>query len=286
MPPAADVLIALADAEESEQARSTPIVVDEGTAPGGLSAARPHRRWWTAAKMAALAAGLVGLGLGLGEMLRPEAAPSLPLAEGQITTGDGERTTVVLGNGTSIRLGENSRLRMSHEGVATIAELDGRAFFGVKADSAHPFIVRTKYGEAVVHGTRFEVRSEEEEFRVLVVDGEVRVSTAGVVTDLSAGDAGLSLDGAPATTFRVDDVKRQLEWMGDALIFQGTPLWRAIEEIEGRYDVDVVLETPSLGDLTVTATFTDQEWDRVVLVLCEVVRAKCSIEGDKVRIRS
>jgi transmembrane sensor len=282
IPPDADVLLALAESEDAVLG-SVPHIATETSREPKVPLVR--RRWWTSPKVLATAAVLAAVGVGILEILRLDTVAYAPLVQEQITTGEGERATVVLGDGTRIRLGAHSRLHLKREGVGVVAELDGRGFFGVTANPARPFIVRTKYGEAVVRGTRFEVRSEQEEFRVLVVDGEVSVLAAGVVTELTAGDVGLSKRGAPPTSFKIDDVGKQLEWMGNALFFEATPLWRAIAEIEGRYDVSIHLETPSLGELTVTATFTDQEWEEVVQVLCEVVRAKCSIEGGEVRIR-
>jgi ferric-dicitrate binding protein FerR (iron transport regulator) len=117
-----------------------------------------------------------------------------------------------------------------------------------------------------------------------VVDGKVSVSAGGAAAELGAGEMSRSPGGAPPSTSKVEDAFALLDWMGSTLVFQRTPLNRAIREIERRYGVAVVLEDPKLGELAVTATFTDQVLEEVVLVLCEIIGGRCSVEQDRVRI--
>jgi transmembrane sensor len=226
----------------------------------------------------ALTAGVGCLGFGLSAYLHRSPAPSAMVPFSEIVTGSGEMATFTLTDGTAIRVGPHSTLRMSIENGNPIVWLDGRAFFGVQPDSTRNFTVRTAHGEAIALGTRFEVRSDEESFRVLVVEGNVRVSTAGAAIELADGLMSESTGGEPPSTSRVRDVDQMLDWMGPTLMFRNTPLHRAIGEIEARYDVEVELETISLGDITVTATFTDEQPGPVVSVLCEMIGAECLVE--------
>jgi transmembrane sensor len=247
--------------------------------------ALPFRRrpWFRRATRGAIAASLLGVGIGLGNLL-DGGDPTGPLADSEIVTGAGEMTTLTLHDGTSIRIGPGSRMRVVEERHATLVRLDGRAFFGVQPGRAREFRVATAYGEAAVLGTRFEVRSEHAEFRVLVLDGEVRVSAGGHELGLTEGEMGRSVDGTPPTRYRVDDVYAHLDWMGNALVFQGTPLHRAVREIERRYWVKVLLEE-DLADVAVTVTFTDETLNDVVLVLCEMVGAQCEVDERQVHVR-
>jgi len=230
-----------------------------------------------------IAAGLVAIGFGLGTLGDHEETAGL-LSSGEIITGRGEMTTVRLGDGTSVRLGPTSRLRFAGEKGRRTAWLEGRAFFGVQADSTRPFVVRTSQGNAKALGTRFEVRAEEEGFRVLVVDGKVDVEAGGGAVSLFEGEMSRSVGGIPPSTQRVDDIYAHLDWLGPALVFQKTPLDRALREINRRYGMQVILGDSTLGDLTVTATFTDRSGEEVIYVLCEIVNAECTTDGDEVRI--
>lgn len=259
--------------------------------PGGAgrAAAEAPRRPWrkgrgvAAALMAATVAGLAFVQIEDHFRPSPEQAG---LLEGEIVTGAGELTTVTLADGTSIRLGPASRLRLRREGPDEVAELEGRAFFGVRSDAQRRFRVRTASGEAIVRGTRFEVRSEGDEFRVLVVDGRVQVAAAGAAVELGQSDMSHLVPGRTLTTYEVEDVYEELGWMGNSLVFHHTPLPRALEEIEQRLGLSVVLEDPELEDVTVTATFTDQTVEEVMLVLCGMLGTECIIADGRAVISS
>ena len=234
-----------------------------------------------------LAAGIaaVGFGIGVWSVGGVGGDAGAVTSHMEVKTGPGEMTTVMLGDGTAIRVGGESKLRVS-EGTGSDREvwLEGRAFFGVDASDSSVFTVRTAYGEAVALGTRFEVRTEGEEFRVLVVEGNVRVSASGAEVEVGEGVMSRSPGGEPPQTVAVEDMEAYLSWMGPTLVFRGTTLQRAIGEIERRYGVQVEVTDPELLDLTVTATFTVLPVERVISVICEIVGAECEIQGNRIRI--
>jgi len=266
-----------------------PVTGEEGGVGAAAVSKRPGtpyaRHLLGRVGMAGLAASLVAIGLGLGVVFGGGEVSGL-FSGGTIVTGAGEMTTITLNDESNIRLGPKSSIRLLKQDGDIVADLDGRAFFGVRREESRRFIVRTEHGEAVVSGTRFEVRSEDEEFRVLVVEGSVQVSNGDSAVDLTEGEMSVSMGGADLRESRVDDVYSLLDWMGNALVFQDTPFARALREIERRYNVSTELEDPELATLTVTAAFTDQEPEDVLLVLCEIVRARCLFGGDSVRIRA
>lgn len=235
-------------------------------------------------KAAVLAAFLVPMGLVLAMRSENRRANVQGSTPGEVVTGSGEMTTLTLLDGTNVRLGPLSRLRLSREGRNQVVELEGRAFFGVTTDPFRDFIVRTAFGEASALGTRFEVRSEEDELRVLVVEGSVRVSSGSVAAEVRAGEMSRSRPDEKPTTTRVDDVYTYLDWMGNTLVFHATPLERALDEVGRRYGLPIEIQESSLTKLTVTATFTDQSVNDVISVLCQIVRAECAVEEDRVRI--
>jgi len=121
-------------------------------------------------------------------------------------------------------------------------------------------------------------------FRVLVVEGSVRVSSGAVAAEVRAGEMSRSRLGETPTTARVDDIYTYLDWMGKALVFQATPLLRALDEVERSYGIPIEIEQSGLERLTVTATFTDQSVGDVISVLCQIVGAECTVEEERVRI--
>jgi transmembrane sensor len=242
---------------------------------------------WFRRSLPQAAAVIVSLAVGYSVAQWPAEGPAGTAPhtdEMEITTGAGEKATATLSDGTGVRLGPRSTLRVTREDDESLVWLEGRAFFGVAPDPTRTFTVRTPFGEAQALGTRFEVRAEDEEFRVLVVEGSVRVSSAGAAIEMGEGLMSRSSWGGPPTTARVERVEKYLDWMGPALVFRGTRLARAVSEIEHRYGVEVALDDPAMGDFTVTATFTDQPVESVLFVLCEIVGAECVVGGAGCRI--
>lgn len=285
----------VARAEERIEAVTTTF--DLAGAPGdsgsseGLEAKRPPRRmrgrperWSRAVGWGAVAAALVAVGFGIGHLAgRTGGGPPTALA-GEIDTGGGEMTTLSLPDGSSVRLGPRSHLRFSESEDERTLYLRGRAFFGVEHDPSRSFVVKTDHGRAVAVGTRFEVRTDTEDFRVLTVDGKVAVSVGDVELELGEHEMTSVSPGRPPSKSRVTDVYRELRWMGNHLVFRATPLGRAVEEVERRYGVPVSLERTDLEGFPVTATFTGRAVEDVVLVLCEIARARCEFEQDRIRI--
>lgn len=277
-PPSTDALIAAAEAPESER---TPAAADSEvpSVRGG-----PPRRRRRALATTAAAAVITALAFGLGTFTERARSGLDSLEATEVTTGAGELTTVTLSDGTAVRVGPQSRLQVFREGETRIVQLDGRAFFSVASDRARQFVVRTRYGDATALGTRFEVRTERLEFRVLVVEGSVRVSAEGADVDMGAGMMSRSADGERPTTTWVEDPNDLLDWMGRTLMFRSTRLGEVVAEIEREYGVEVDLVDPRLLDFAVTATFTDQELESVVSVICGIIGAECSVDADSVRI--
>lgn len=287
-PPDFDSLMEAAEAAEEKKAsgsaRSAPESAPKGVVPRERSGmgTRAGPRWLRRAAVGLMAAGLVGLGLGIGVLAGGDEQGVF--ANGEIVTGAGEMTTVTLADGSSIRLGPESRLRLDQERDRRMAWLEGRAFFGVESDADRPFTVFTDQGEAVVLGTRFEVRTEEDEFRVLVVEGEVSVAADSSEVRITEGEMSRRTVGSGLSTERVDDVYQQLGWLGNATVFQATTLDRAIRELERRYGLEFTVADSSLLDMSVTAAFTGQPVEDVVVVICEIVGARCEMEENRVRM--
>jgi transmembrane sensor len=254
--------------------------------PGRFPGIRRPERVAHLLKVAALGLLFMPLGFGIGWLACGGLRVASVVPETEIITGEGEMATIAMQDGGSIRLGSRSRLRLTHEKDARVAWLEGRAFFGISSDPSRPFVVRTEHGEATVLGTRFEVRNEDVEFRVLVVEGSVQVSSGGKNAELQAGEMSRARSGEAPDVWAVDDVYAELGWMGNALVFQSTPLPSAIREIELRYGVTVLLLTPSLADLSITATLSNLQVHDVAMIVCEIVGARCFIDSDTIRMES
>ena len=141
-------------------------------------------------------------------------------------------------------------------------------------------MVHTDLGDTRVLGTRFEVSSRDDDFRVIVVEGRVAVtSTLGQSAEVAKGQvASLSTNGDFSVT-TVDDVYALLDWADGMLLFQGTPLAQVAEEVSAHFGVTVSVQD-GLSARTLTAWFADESLDEVVESICLLVQAECERDPD------
>ncbi|PYP05321.1 MAG: hypothetical protein DMD25_00640 [Gemmatimonadetes bacterium] len=212
---------------------------------------------------------------------RPSAGSVLGIRE--IATAKTEAATFELEDGTVIRLASSSRLQVLAGRSRREVALEGRAFFAVAHDGT-PFVIRTAAGEVAVLGTRLDLEARGRDLRVVVVEGHVALSTARQRTQLRAGEMGRVLNGAAVPVVKVPDVDSFVEWTGNFLAFQSTPLHDAAREIERVYGARVDIQDDDLAHRVITAWFRDKSLAEVVDVVCLAVAARCSIESGVVRI--
>lgn len=201
----------------------------------------------------------------------------------KFVTGESEMATVVLDDGSVVRLAPKSRLQFHYSRKAREVSLSGRAFFAVTADR-RPFTVRTELGDAFVVGTRFEIMADEDDLRLIVVEGEVSLNSGAHTAHLGAGEISEVAKGTEPTVRRVDDVFELIDWIDDFIAFEATPLRTIASELERRYGVQVEIGDADLAERTVSAWFTDQSLDEIVAILCRITDASCSFQNSSIYI--
>jgi ferric-dicitrate binding protein FerR (iron transport regulator) len=240
------------------------------------------RRSWTRPMLAAAALLLVSFSLVGG--LRLFRGAYTTHGVDQVVTGVSETATVELHDGTVVRLAPKSRLQVV-PGAERSVSLEGRAYFAVAKKGGKLFRIQTAAGEVTVTGTRFDLEAQSRNLRLIVVEGSVILSSRHKRTTVTAGEMARVVGDSPAPVVRVPEAGALVDWVGNFMAFQATPLTEVAREIERRFGVRVALADSALGNHTVTAWFADGSLDEVVDVVCVVTSARCSIDGRVVTIR-
>lgn len=253
-----------------------------GATPG--TNATPIRPGWRGVAVGIAAAILLTLGV---TSVRFDAAPPPDLRVQQFVTGPSEQATVVLTDGTVVRLGEDSRLQVPAGASGREVSFVGRGYFAVAHDPSNPFKIHTASGEVRVLGTRFSLDTSEEDLRLVVVEGRVSLAgeKAGDELELEARQMVRVVRGTRLPVTEVPDPTILADWVGNFLAFQNTPLQSAAEEIEREYEVDIELSNADLANRTITAWFAGWSLEDVIEVVCIVADAQCEIDDNHVSIR-
>lgn len=150
--------------------------------------------------------------------------------------------------------------------------LRGRAFFDVKHDARRPFAVRADGREVVALGTRFDVRVDPGDVRVVLVEGTVSVSSLSPTAPLTVLHAGEQLvDRAGAAPLvspaRIDEA---LNWQRGFVTFDDDTLAAAAAELN-RYSRDqIVVRDPRVARLRVTGMFQAGDPERFGRTLAQI----------------
>lgn len=209
----------------------------------------------------------------------------LPIGAAEFSTGDNERVTITLNDGSFVRLGPRSRLSFIARPGARDIWLDGRAFFAVAPDPRRPFQVRTRSGSATALGTQFEVLVEADNLRLAVVEGRVALEAEGGEVEVGAGEVSHTRAGLPPSVVKVDDFSALVDLPTKLLVFQATPLPQAARELERHFGVTTRLTSPLLADRLVSAWFEGESLELVVTTICRVTQSSCTIRGDTVVVQ-
>lgn len=199
-------------------------------------------------------------------------------------TGRAERAVIELRDGTVVRLGPESRLTVLASREQREVTLTGRGFFAVAERRGRPFTIHTAAGTLTVLGTRFDVEAHERDLRLIVVEGRVELESADGRGEIGPGEMSRVLNGKKLPTSSVGDAAQLVDWVGDFLAFQSTPLSDVAVEIERKYGIAVEISDTELARRTITAWFSDRPLDDVLRVVCLAAAALCTREDDVVRI--
>jgi len=254
--------------------------------------ARPHpsRRWvapaaWSAAGTA-LAASLLAAMLVL---------PQSGLVAETYETRTGEQRMVRLTDGSLVTLNTSSRVSATIGDRQRRVTLDrGEAFFDIApmAD-ASPFTVEARGLEVRVLGTQFNVRAFEGGLAVDVLEGHVEVARAQAASDpgsqdniqLVAGEgAQISADGHVEER-RAAETARVEAWRDGRLLFDQTPLYQAVAEMNRHSQTTLVIDSPSISDLRISGMVRAGASDDFVRMLVAVHDVEVVDLGSIVRIR-
>ncbi|KCB24148.1 FecR domain-containing protein [Bordetella hinzii] len=201
----------------------------------------------------------------------PAAGPAWRLARADLRTGTGEMRRVSLPDGGELYLDSGSAVNLDYGAQARrIVLLDGRILVRTAAGDSRPFLVSTRDGEAIAHGTRYTVALAGGYTDVQVLQGavELRPATGRPYRLLQAGQAGRYdarglRAGGPARA-------REPDWPGGILSAEAMPLADFLDELS-RYRPGVLRWDEALDGLRVSGVFSLRDTDAALRALADAL---------------
>ncbi|MCF2486934.1 FecR domain-containing protein [Dyadobacter sp. CY347] len=185
----------------------------------------------------------------------------------------------VLPDGTKVFLNYNSSLTYpaNFDGDLRTVSLQGEAFFDVKPDAAHPFVIDANGTEIRVLGTSFNVKAyKEAPVRVDVSTGKVQVSKASNKVQLVKGQGAEVLDD---TIRGLEANRNMLSYHTQVYDFNAADLNEVITSIRDGYHVDVRLSNQQIAQCRLTIRFEKEPLDATLSVIAETLDLDLRKEG-------
>lgn len=228
----------------------------------------------------------------------PSQAIAANEAVNQVTTQPGNRTRVVLRDGTRVWLNADSKLTYANDFGGTTREvnLTGEAYFDVVSNPAHPFIIHTPRTTVKVTGTTFNVRDYPGEARTetSLLKGKVEVRSVTQPEKvyylkphekiiLKTADVGImptlvtnTLQTIPAAEIAeivilhfdpIDSIPVETAWVNDQLAFNNESFRDIANKMEKWYNTKIEFDAPSLENAHLTGKFEKETLEEALEAL-------------------
>ncbi len=184
----------------------------------------------------------------------------------------GKKFNLILSDGTIVYLNAGTSLKypikFPSNGSRQVI-LSGEAFFEVTENKEKPFIVTADEGMKVkVLGTRFNIKSYPEDGNVetTLIDGKVRImeNNSSKEVDLKPSEKAIYHKNKDAVTVKGVDTSQFTSWKEGVLIYDETPLYQVIKDLERTYDIAFEVESETIRNYKFNGVFDNLTVDQIL----------------------
>jgi transmembrane sensor len=203
-------------------------------------------------------------------------------------TGTGGHRVVTLAGGSQIELNTDTVVRTVVNATQRTVWLDrGEAYFQVRHDPKHPFILVVGDQRIVDLGTKFLARREIGRLEVDVIQGRVRFDTAAGGEKmrsalLAPGSVAIAAAGLVSVTQKSSQtLTNLLGWRRGVLVFDHTTLAAAAVEFNRYNSKKIIVADGAVSRLTIDGTFPTKDTDAFIDVAQEVFGLRVENRSDE-----
>lgn len=261
---------------------------EEEPEAGMARAARMRRlRVWS---IAAVWAGLIIIGGFWIQTSRRSKGPEIRRQQAftEVVTNYQQLRKVLLPDSSTVWLNSATHLAFDSDFLNNReVHLSGEAFFNVRSDARHPFIVKAGGVSTRVLGTSFNVSAYPEagEMRVSLKTGKVAVDYGTNLKQVLAPGQLLVCEKESGDERMIKQQPAEMDvWTGGRLVFYETPMKEALAQIEARYGIHIVYDRP-IKDGNITARVENTALEKVLARLKFGWDLHFVLKGDTLHVR-
>lgn len=202
----------------------------------------------------------------------------------------GGEYTLILGDGTIVYLNSETVLKypVQFVGNERKVELSGEAYFEVRHDEAHPFIVKTAHSEVKVLGTSFNLRSypDEKQVAATLVSGKVDfIADNRQTVALSPGEQAVMNEDGKVSKKEVETYL-YTAWKDGDFVFHKQRLEEVMRVVARWYDVEVHFIDANQRNVSFTGNVKRyDDFSKIVRMLEMTGNTRFEIDGKNIFIR-
>jgi transmembrane sensor len=201
-------------------------------------------------------------------------------------TGLGDRETLALSDGSRIELNTNTVLRVAARANGRTVWLDkGEAYFEIRHDAAHPFVVFTAGHRITDLGTKFLVRQNRNRVEVALLEGKARVEGERRSAVLTPGDVAIATAHSLSVAQKpARNLTNELGWRRGRLIFSETTLADAAAQFNRYNTTKLVVRDPAVARMKINGTFPTGGTEMFARVAQHILQLRAAKHGNEIVI--
>lgn len=209
----------------------------------------------------------------------------------EIFVPKGERSTVVLPDGSTVQLNSDSHLifRSSFSSGRRGVELEGEGFFNVTHDKSRPFIVETHTLQIEVLGTSFDVSSYPNDSIVttFLQTGKVKINSKNSeATYLSPNEAfSYNKTTHESSKLNIQD-QRFTDWTKGILTIKEETIGTLSKKLERRFNIHIEFGDEDVRNHMYTGSIKDEDLNTLLEALAFASSIQYKRNGDTVTLFS
>lgn len=175
----------------------------------------------------------------------------------------GEKAQVFLADGTEVFLNAGSHLKYPSSFTKKNRQviLSGEAFFDVKKDPDHPFIINAPYFDVKVLGTSFNMQAYEDDMSnsLTLHSGLVWINKNGREYKVHPGEKYIYNDESKISSINMADIGKSSRWKEGTVVIENLNLDEIQKVLERKFNVQIEIMNDKLKDIKYTGQFKPHE---------------------------
>jgi ferric-dicitrate binding protein FerR (iron transport regulator) len=201
-------------------------------------------------------------------------------------SGLAEIKTIVLPDGSSVQLNQNSTFTYKEIDNKRICSFDGDAYFEIAKNPEKPFIIEGTHTDIQVLGTKFLFtdRKNSDESLVKVNEGKVRFSDKLKNEKiLTANEEAIFVNNQLIKKTKTEnfDIKK---WQQKELDFNDAFLAEVIPQIESMYNVQIECAVPGMMYCKFSGNFKNDKIETIIQVISESLNIKATKDKNSYKL--